>query len=107
MVEIAQAGNTHYPALGLLRKKGYRLRTTYSEQREISYFTAYKDGRDFIAGTGDALLGIVCLWEECGADWQKAGTDFDFDEFETYSEDDEGVITSVIEDENGTRTETS
>lgn len=104
MATIAEAGNTFYPALVVLRSKGYRLRWRHSERTDRDDFWALKDGEEFVASGPEALLGIVTLWETYGRDWQADIREVEFDETETFTEDANGRITSTVQDENGTRT---
>ena len=66
---LVAAGNTYNPCLILLRQKGYDL---WLEQGDKgSLWCAQKNNQNFMAYSGPELLGLVVLWEEFGADWNR------------------------------------
>ena len=77
-MRLIDAPNTHNPALMVLRSKGYTLSLvppTYDPGEEpdcgdLGHIRAEMNGREFIAGDGLALLGLVALWESRGDVWR-------------------------------------
>lgn len=66
-IRIAAAGNTLAPALGVLHNLGYAVtRDNTAEQQ----YQAEDDTCIFVADDPLALLGLVKIYEERGADWQ-------------------------------------
>lgn len=87
VTQIGVAGNTAAPALYALRHKGYAV--TLSHLRDgrgdhscsytaTSYtatsYTATGQGRRFVGGSPEEVLGLVAMWEVRGDDW-RAHTD--------------------------------
>lgn len=67
---LVAAGNTYNPALLVLQYKGYQLTMTKEESGSVVWF-ANKPGLDFCAYSPPELLGLVCLWESFGDDWNR------------------------------------
>ena len=103
MANLAEAGNTYFPAMAVLKSKGYKLRERLNERDGEFSYHAYRGGYEFSAFSTEALLGIVCIWEMYGENWQSSIRKFEFDEREIYSEDEDGNITATLEDQNGIR----
>ena len=69
--EVHNVGNV---AIITLREKGYRVWWVASERPSADDWWAEKEGREFVATSPLALLGLVALWEERGDEWhEKAG----------------------------------
>ncbi|HEU4477959.1 MAG TPA: hypothetical protein VFR80_05530 [Pyrinomonadaceae bacterium] len=59
--------------LSLYAGKGYRVWWEASERPSADDWWAEKEGREFVATTPLALLGLVALWESRGDEWKKHG----------------------------------
>ncbi|HLM53169.1 MAG TPA: hypothetical protein VK325_06200 [Pseudoxanthomonas sp.] len=68
---IADAANTYDWALTIIESKGYKI-FLYPDRREGYYgdFWAIKGNREFIGDDPLRLLGVICLWETLGDNWQ-------------------------------------
>lgn len=66
--EVHDVGNV---AIITLRKKGYRVWWEASERPSADDWWAEKEGREFVARSPLALLGLVALWEGRGDEWQE------------------------------------
>jgi len=81
---IASAANVIVPAYLSLRQKGYSVSRAKRPAGEA--WTAEKDGNTFTADDPVALLGIVCLFETRGENWN--ASDREIEEFlDTYARD--------------------
>jgi len=69
---IREAGNTHNPALIVLREKGYSLwiEPDQDEESEYTDWRAEKNDRQFSATDPNVLLGLVAMQEWRGDSWQ-------------------------------------
>lgn len=69
MVTIGEAGNTRYPSLYIILKKGYIIKVI-EPQNEDDYspnlFVANKGEQQFISDSFLSLLGLISIWENFG-----------------------------------------
>jgi hypothetical protein len=69
MVSIGEAGNTLYPSLYIILKKGYVVEMI---ERDIiddnlpNLFIAKKEENQFISDNFLSLLGLISIWENIG-----------------------------------------
>ncbi|WP_310484670.1 hypothetical protein [Chamaesiphon sp. VAR_48_metabat_403] len=71
MVSIADAGNTWYPSLYIILQKGYTveiLEDDLADDNSLTFYSATKDDKKFIAWNFLSLLGLICIWENTGGD---------------------------------------
>ena len=66
--EFHDVGNV---AIITLCDKGYRVWWEASERPSADDWWAEKEGREFVASSPLALLGLVALWEGRGDEWQE------------------------------------
>ena len=66
--EVHDVGNV---SIVILRGKGYRVWWEASERPSADDWWAEKEGREFVARSPLALLGLVALWEGRGDEWQE------------------------------------
>ena len=73
-LRMADAMNTHNPALVTLRAKGYELWLEVAEDEADPSHTwwARQSRREFAAASPLGLLGLVALWEHRGDDWRRS-----------------------------------
>jgi hypothetical protein len=83
-VNIASAGNTSYPALMAVCKKGYAVQLSYTRTEDPSnltrpdyhsHWSANKDGAWFHADNPLELLGLIAMWEVRGDNWRMTEAD--------------------------------
>src|SRR5918993_5874265 len=68
---ISEVHNVGNVAIIALREKGYRVWWEASERPSADDWWAEKEGREFVARSPLALLGLVALWERRGDEWQE------------------------------------
>ena len=66
--EVHDVGNV---SIVILRGKGYRVWWEASERPSADDWWAELEGREFVATTPLALLGLVALWESRGDEWKE------------------------------------
>ncbi len=71
-MNLGSAGNTEGPALYILEEvKQYTVLCYCSDDSDYVEWIAVKDGNRFVANSADELLGLVCIYEIVGEDWNK------------------------------------
>jgi hypothetical protein len=66
-ISLIAAGNTYNPCLVVLKNKGYDV--SIEEGEETLLWVATSNRNTFSAYSPPELLGIVCLWESFGENW--------------------------------------
>jgi len=68
---ISEVHDVKNVAIITLRVKGYRVWWEATERPSADDWWAEKEGREFVATSPLALLGLVALWESRGDEWQE------------------------------------
>jgi hypothetical protein len=69
MVSIGEAGNTLYPSLYIILKKGYAvemMEPDVIDDNSPNLFVAKKEDNQFISDNFLSLLGLISIWENLG-----------------------------------------
>lgn len=74
---IAEAANTIVPAVLALRSLGYRVRASRTDTSPDETWHAEGPLGEFIADGPVALLGLIAMREERGADWKASDDEID------------------------------